>query len=130
MDPKQKTVLIIDDDAFLLGMYDVKFKKAGYNVVLSSGGADAIKKLRDGLTPDAITLDMVMPDMDGFEVLEEIRKSNLSPASAMVVLSNQSQSADIERAKKFGIDGYVVKATSLPSEVVEEVSKIIAEKKK
>ncbi|MEO8637661.1 MAG: response regulator [Candidatus Taylorbacteria bacterium] len=130
MDSKQKTILVIDDDAFLLSMYDIKFKKAGFNVIVSAGGNDALRKLREGLLPDAITVDIVMPDLDGIQFLQEMRRLHLAPLAAIIVLSNQSQSEDIENAKKYGIDGYIVKATTIPSEVVTEVEKIIQEKKK
>jgi len=131
MDSKtEKTILIVDDDAFLLSMYEIKFKKAGFNVVMSGSANDALKKLQGGLTPDVITLDMVMPDMDGLQFLAEIRKAHLAPEATMIVLSNQSQSSDIEKAKEYKIDGYIVKATTIPSEVVLEVEKIMKEKKK
>lgn len=127
MDTKYK-ILIVDDDAFLLSMYEAKFKKNNFDVVTSSGGNDALKKLREGLAPDVITLDMVMPEMDGVEFLAQMRKENLAKGSVLVVLSNQSQTADIEKATQYGIDGYIVKATTIPSEVVNEVEKIIKEK--
>lgn len=118
----------MDDDAFLLSMYEVKFKKAGFEVITSPGARDALKKLEDGLTPDAITIDMVMPDMSGLEFLEEVKKNKYSPEAAIIVLSNQSQTSDIHKAIEIGIDGYVVKATTIPSEVVAEVEKIMKEK--
>lgn len=121
---KNRRVLIIDDDHFLLNMYSIKFKKSGFNVDTAATGADALNKLRDGAKPDIILLDLVMPGMDGLEVLENIRKENLAAGADIIVLSNLNQPADFERAKSFGIAGYIVKANSIPSEVVEEVIKI------
>jgi len=121
---KKYQVLIVDDDTFLLNMYSVKFKKYGLDVVSAISGQDALSKLREGLKPDIILLDIIMPGMNGFELLENIKKENLTPKSITVVLSNQGQSSDIERAKKLGVHGYIVKATTIPSEVLEEVVKI------
>lgn len=121
-------VLIVDDDQFLLNMYSIKFKKSGFEVDAAIGATEALNKLREGKSPDVIMLDLVMPGMDGFELLAEIKKGKLAPNAAVVVLSNQGQSSDIDKAKQLGVDGYIVKATSIPSEVVEEVKHILAKK--
>lgn len=122
--PKYK-ILIVDDDHFLVNMYSIKFKSSGFEVSTALDGGDALNKLRDGLTPDVVMLDMVMPAMDGIQVLTQIRAEKLVPTAKLIVLSNQSQPSDIEKAKSLGISGYIVKATTIPSEVVTEVSKII-----
>ncbi len=114
-------VLIIDDDKFLLDMYSLKFKKYGLEVSTSSSGQDAITKLKEGAKPDILILDVIMPGMDGLEALAEMRKQHLVDSSVVVILTNQGEPNDIERAKALGINGYIVKATSIPSEVVENV---------
>lgn len=121
---KKYQVLIVDDDTFLLNMYSVKFKKYGLDVVTATSGQDALSKLHEGLSPDIIILDIIMPGINGFELLEKIKEEKLSPKSIIVVLSNQGQSSDVEKAKKLGVHGYIVKATTIPSEVLEEVIKI------
>lgn len=123
-EPEKRKVLIVDDDHFLLNMYSIKFKQSDFEVDTAVGGGEALTKLREGAKPDIILLDLVMPAMNGLELLEHIRKENLSPRASIIVLSNQNQSADFERAKSLGIAGYIVKANSVPSEVVEEVIKI------
>lgn len=122
--PKYK-VLIVDDDKFLLDMYSVKFSKSGIDVHTSGSGDDALSQLRGGLVPDALILDIVMPGIDGFELLEEIRKEKLVPQAIVIILTNQGQSADIERAKRMGVAGYIVKASTIPSEVLSEVLKYL-----
>ena len=125
---KGKTVLVIDDDKFLLDMYGIKFKEAGAEVLLSPSAPGALAMVHDGLSPDVILLDIVMPEMNGLELLEKLRKESNAKKSAIIVLSNQSQPADIESAKKLGIDGYVVKASTIPSEVLDIVGKILTKK--
>lgn len=123
-------ILIVDDDKFLLNMYSIKFQKEKFEVLTAVDGADAIKRLQEGFVPDAIVLDIVMPVMDGLEFLEKMRQENLAKNAAILVLSNQGQSVDIEKAKKFGIDGYIVKATTIPAEVVAEMLRLLQTHKK
>ena len=121
---KKYTVLIVDDDKFLLDMYRKKFEREGATVDVAVGSEEALVKLRAGAKPDILILDIIMPGMDGIELLETIRKEKLVPNSAIIMLSNESDQGKIEKAKSLGIKGYIVKATFIPSEVVEEVLKI------
>jgi DNA-binding response OmpR family regulator len=119
-------VYLVDDDRFLLDLYAVKFKNAGHEVSIFNGGEDLLTALRkEGApSPDAILLDLIMPGVNGFETLEAIRKEKLAPG-ALVVLSNQGQDADIEKAKQLSADGYIIKASAIPSEVFAETMRII-----
>mgnify|MGYP006272581647 CR=1 FL=1 len=122
---KKPTIFLVDDDRFLLDMYAVKFENEGMDVLACQGGVDVLDKLREGAQPDMILLDVVMPEIDGFAVLEAINKENLAPKTKVVVLSNQGQDSDIERAKKLGAVGYIIKASAIPSEVLERAKKIL-----
>ncbi len=117
-------VMLVDDDSFLLNMYSLKFTKANCEVNACQTSADALKKLKEGYQPDIIILDIIMPGMDGLQLLEEIRKEKLAPGATVVMLTNQSDTNDIEKAKKLNINGYIVKATTIPSEVIDDVTKI------
>lgn len=120
----KKKIFLVDDDRFLLDMYATKFKSAGMDVTACQGGNDVLEKLRGGTQPDMILLDIVMPEVDGFAVLETINRENLAPKTKVVILSNQGQDSDIERAKKLGATDYIIKASAIPSEVLEKVEKI------
>ncbi len=124
---KKYKVLIVDDDKFLLEMYKKKFEKYELETDISVGPMDVLEKLRSGTTPDILILDIIMPGMDGIELLQTIRDEKLSPNSIVVMLTNESDAERINRAKELGAAGYIVKATSIPSEVVEEVLKIADE---
>lgn len=127
---KKYKVFIIDDDQFLLNMYSLKFTKLGFLVDTATGGEDALAKLRAEMNPDVILLDVVMPGMDGLELLSNIKEEKLATSASVIILSNQGQSAEIEKAKKIGISGYIVKATCIPSEVVAEVQEILKKEHK
>ena len=123
-----KVILIIDDDRFLLDMYSLKFKQQGFSVESSASGQEALTKLRDGLNPAVVLLDIVMPGLDGIEFMDTVKKENLAPGAMLIVLSNQGEEQDVEKAKTHGADEYIVKANSVPSEVLEKVSAAIARK--
>ncbi len=126
--PKLK-IFLVDDDNFLLNMYALKFSKSGYEVNSAQNAQDALKKIQDGYVPDVILLDVIMPGMSGVDLLEKIRKESLIPKAAIIMLTNQSDSGDVDRAKSLGIDGYIVKATTIPSEVITDVLEIYNKKK-
>jgi len=121
---KKYTVLIVDDDKFLLDMYRKKFENDGATVDVAVGSEEALGKLRGGAKPDILILDIIMPSMDGIELLEVIHKEKLAPDSAIIMLTNESDAEKIDKAKSLGIKGYIVKATSIPTEVVEKVREI------
>lgn len=123
----QIQIMIIDDDHFLLDMYALKFQKAGLFVDTAPGSTVALSKLREGQTPDIILLDIIMPTMDGLEMLQIVRNEKLVPNSTIVMLTNQPD--EMDKAQKLGVDGYIVKATTIPSEVVTQVLDIYKHKK-
>lgn len=121
---KKLKILIVDDDKFLLDMYALKFANSDFEADTANGSPDALKKLRGGADPDVLILDIIMPHMDGLELLSIVRKENLAPRATVIMLTNQSQPADIEKAKELKADGYIVKASTIPSEVVKEALRI------
>ena len=125
----QKNILLVDDDTFLLDMYSIKFKNNNWNVRTCDNAEAALKVLRDGYVPDAILVDVVMPGMDGIEFIGTVRKENFAAKAALVLLTNQGLPDDIVKAKKLNVDGYIIKATTIPSDVLRETEKILAAKK-
>jgi len=126
----QYKILIVDDDKFLLNMYNAKFKKSGFDVEVVTGSDLALDKIKNGFKPDVLLLDIILPKMTGLELFEKIKTENLLPEAITIMLTNQSEQKDIEKAKALKAHGYIVKATTIPSEVVEEVIKIIEANKK
>src|ERR1700739_3603631 len=119
-DKKKLKIFVVDDDKFLLDMYALKFSKSGYDFEVADNGEDALKKFRSGYVPDVLLLDVIMPGLTGLETLETIRKENLIPDATIIMLTNQNMPEDIVRAKRSNIDGYIVKALAIPSEVLSE----------
>ena len=131
MDTTSKVpILLVDDDTFLLDMYSVKFSKNGFDVKTASSADDALKLIRGGYAPHIMLVDVIMPGMTGLEMVEVIRKEKLVPKTLIIMLTNQGFATDIERAKNLNVNGYIIKATSVPSEVLTEVQKIYTASKK
>jgi two-component system, OmpR family, alkaline phosphatase synthesis response regulator PhoP len=122
-----KHILIVDDDKFLLDIYSLKFSNMGYEVDIAFGGEEAIKKIKEN-KPDILLLDIVMPGMDGIEVLKRIRDEGLEEGLIRIVLSNQSQPADVDKATALDVDCYIIKASNTPSEVVAKVNEYLDKK--
>ena len=130
MDKDKKKILIVDDDSFLLDMYALKFSQNNFEVHTALDGAAALEKLRGGLAPDIILLDIIMPNMDGFEMLEKINAEKLATGAIKIILSNKSQEEDMARGNSLGVSGYIVKANSIPAEVIEQVTGVLAKQNK
>ncbi|MBI5138486.1 MAG: response regulator [Candidatus Vogelbacteria bacterium] len=126
---EKKTIFIIDDDKFLLDMYSLKFTDSGFDVSAFSDATEALQKIVDGAKPQIILLDIMMPVMDGFGFMEELKKQNLAKSSVVIFLSNLGQKEDIEKGMQSGARGYIIKASSTPTEVVEKVKQITSENK-
>ncbi len=123
-----KSILLVDDDSFIIDMYSIKFTAAGYALTVAKSVEEALAKLRSGFTPDILITDLVMPKMSGFDLLEAINVEKLIPNATRIVLSNQSESSDIARAKELGATGHIIKANAIPSEVLSLVEKFSTKK--
>lgn len=122
-------VLLVDDDVFLRDMYATKFKEAGHEVETAASGEEALSVLGsadNGI--DVVLLDMVMPGTDGIELMEAAKQNAADNTAVYIVLSNQGEESDKERAMAAGAAGYIVKAESIPSDVVAKVEEIVKQK--
>ena len=124
----QIKILLVDDDKFLLDMYSLKFKKSGLDIDTASSSSSALEKIRKSNDYNILLLDIIMPGMDGLELLKTIRDEKLLSSSAIIMLTNQADS--VESARSLGVDGYIIKATTIPSEVVDQVLSIYKNKQK
>lgn len=126
---KKFKILIIDDDRFLLDMYAMKFGDNGFEVTPVSSAEEALEKLEGGLVPEIMLVDVVMQKMNGFTFVETVKEKKLAPQATIIILSNLGQQEDIDHGIKAGADGYIIKASSTPSEVVAKVLEINKNKK-
>ncbi|MEY4747220.1 MAG: hypothetical protein RLZZ416_269 [Candidatus Parcubacteria bacterium] len=116
------SVLLLDDDKFLLNMYGLKFAQAGFVVEACISGNEALRVLRGGFKPDVILFDLTMPELDGFAFLKAIKDEHLAEDALKISLTNQSDDNERKQATDLGASQYIVKASMIPSEVVNTVS--------
>jgi len=121
---KKYKVLIVDDDQFISDMYVLKFKEAGFEVEAASEGTAALEHVKKE-SPDLVLLDIVLPNMDGFDILKALAKEKLLASTKVVLLSNLGEKKDIEKGLALGAIDYIVKAHHTPSEVVTKVETIL-----
>jgi len=121
---RKKDILVVEDDQFLVKVYMSKLKKEGYDVRIAYDGNEGIAEV-EKKKPDIILLDLILPGMDGFEVLKKIKeKANLNKVP-IIILSNLGQSEDIKRGEELGADDYFVKANTSLSAIIEKIEQYI-----
>ncbi|MEA2113536.1 MAG: response regulator [Patescibacteria group bacterium] len=122
-----KKILIIEDDSFLSEMYETKLAQSGFEVETAFDGKTGLSKAKDG-SYDLILLDIVLPKMDGFEVLREIKKLDSAiKETPVVLLTNLGQKNEVEKGVGLGADEYIIKAHFTPTAVVDKIKKLLKE---
>lgn len=116
------TILLIEDDPFLSSVLRLKLEKESFRVVRAADGEEALNLLTEqGIKPDLVLLDLILPKKNGFEVLETIRQDPLLEKLPVIIISNLGQPSDIERGKALGIIDYFVKARLSIEELVDKI---------
>lgn len=124
--PKPR-ILVIDDEEAITGMYKLRLEQTGYEVEVAGNGAWGLKLAYQGGF-DLIVMDMVMPAMDGYEMLKKIKLCDKCKSIPIIVLSNSAQDNDIVEAKKLGADLFLLKSRITPSKLVKEVKNMLKQK--
>jgi DNA-binding response OmpR family regulator len=124
MAKKNLKVLIVEDDTFLLNIYSNQLESAGFNVFAAEDGEKGLKIAKKE-KPNLILLDILLPGKDGFEVLKELKSLKDTKNIAVILLTNLSQKADLEKGLSLGANDYLIKAHFMPSEVVSKIKKVM-----
>lgn len=119
-----KKILIIEDDAFLSEMYAAKLTGSNFLVETALDGEIGLKKIEE-FQPDLILLDIVLPKMDGYEVLRRVKADSKLKKIPVILLTNLGQRSDLEKGLSLGADEYIIKAHFSPGAVVEKIKKIL-----
>jgi DNA-binding response OmpR family regulator len=120
-------ILVVEDDPFLSSLTSVRLSKDGYKVTVASDGRQALKALEEDI-PDLVLLDVIMPGMNGFDVLREIKANDRYKNMSVIIFSNLGQDHEIEEGKKLGADDFMVKANFTLREVAEKISTLLKKK--
>lgn len=120
----KKKILIIEDEKFLLEMYDMRLTAAGFEVITALEGKEGLH-LAVEKKPDLIILDIVLPEISGYEILRMLKKDPDTKDITVLVFSNLSQEEEIQKGLDLGASDYVVKTEVTPSQLVEKVKKML-----
>jgi len=133
-----KTILLVEDDPFLIDIYTTKLKESGFSADVATSGDEGLKKLREKKF-DLLVLDIVLPKIDGWEILEKLKTELPKEAKVkmrtkfsspiknlkIIILSNLGQKEEVEKGLRLGANKYLIKAHYTPSEVVEEIKEVL-----
>lgn len=120
-----RAILIIEDDNFLQGLEAKKMKKEGYDVYTAGNSVEAFRIIDKKIKIDMILLDLMLPDVDGFEILRKVRATPEVSSTPVIVFSNLSEEKDIEKAKQLGISEFMVKSNFTLDQLADEVKAIL-----
>lgn len=121
-------IAIIEDDLAIAQMYRMKFENEGFDVSSAENGLVGVQMV-ESFRPDVILLDMMMPEMNGDEVLARVRKEPWGKDIIVMILTNMGKEEAPEVLKKLNVYSYIVKAEMTPKQVAETVKKALSEKK-
>lgn len=121
---KKIKILIVEDDKFLRELLVRKLESQGFIISTAVEGKEALSKVKEEL-PQLILLDLILPGMDGFEVLEQIKKDSQINKIPVIILSNLGQREEVEKGLELGAADYLIKAHFTPNEIVDKVREVL-----
>ncbi len=119
-----QNILLVEDDPFLIDIYTTKLEESGFSVEVANDGEVALRKAREN-KPDLVILDIVLPQIDGWEILRRIKSEPEFKNLKVIILSNLGQKEEVEKGIKLGAAKYLIKAHYTPSQVIKEIKKTI-----
>jgi len=119
-----KNILLIEDDPFLVNIYTTKLNECGFSAEVAIDGRAGLRKIKEKKF-DLILLDIVLPRIDGWQVLKELERTGKLKNLKVFILSNLGQKEEVEKGLKMGVVRYFIKAHYTPAEVVDEIRKIL-----
>ncbi len=123
-DPQRPSILLVEDDTFLAGMYVTKLTMEGFAVKLANDGQEGLAQAKKS-PPDLILLDILLPKMNGFDVLKALKKNPPTASVPVILLTNLGQKSDVVQGLDLGATDYLIKAHFMPSEVVAKIKEVL-----
>jgi len=121
---KRKKILLIEDEDVIIDLLQRKLEKEGYEIEVAHDGQEGLDKMKK-IKPDLVLLDIIMPKLGELEVMEKKKQNPELRNIPVIIISNSGQPVELERAKKLGARGWLIKTEFDPQEVVEKVKKEI-----
>lgn len=124
---EKKKILIVEDDNFVAEVYFAKLSEMGYDSVLAQNGQEGMEMLKKNKV-DLILLDILMPVMNGMEMLNEVKKSEEWKNIPVILLTNVGEKESIQKVREMGIKNYLIKSHFTPAEVIEKIEEVFRDK--
>jgi len=119
-----KRITLIEDEQILSNLIALELKRAGYAVDVYANGQEGLDALKNS-PPDLVLLDIMLPGLNGFQILENLFTAKITPGLPVVIISNSGQPVEISRAERLGVRDYIVKVDLGPRDVLEKVNQIL-----
>ncbi len=125
MEQDKKTILMIEDDTFVRGLYKDRLEKEGFNFIESNNGIQGMNKIANE-KPDLVILDLLLPLKTGFDILEEMNENKSILKIPVIILTTLKQNRDIEEARHLGAEDYFIKSESNFSDIIKKVKEVLS----
>ena len=119
-----KKILLVEDEELMIDLLQRKLTKEGYEISVAKNGEEGLEAMKK-VRPDLVLLDIIMPKMGGFEVMEEMQRDKTLAKIPVIVISNSGQPVELDKAQKLGAKDWLIKTEFDPQEVIEKVVKQI-----
>jgi DNA-binding response OmpR family regulator len=123
-DKKKILIALVEDDQLIAEMYTTKFMKEGFDIQHAVDGVAGLE-LVNKINPDIVLLDIIMPKLDGFQVLQQLRAEAEFKSTPVIMLSNLGQEEDVEKGRQLGATDYFIKTNFTPAAIVDKVKAIL-----
>ncbi|MEI6288303.1 MAG: response regulator [bacterium] len=124
MKKKQIKVLLVEDDKMIVDMYKMRLEEEGYEIIITDKGSEALEIAKEE-KPDVILLDVILPEVDGFTILDKLKSQHVTKDIPVLMLTNLGQEADKDKGREMGADDYFVKSQHTPAEVLAKIKELI-----
>ncbi len=120
----KKTIVVIEDEQIMLNLLTARLEQLGYDVKIATNGMDGLDVIRES-HPDLVLLDMMLPKLSGFGVLEKLSDEKILPGLSVIIISNSGQPVEIEHAVKLGVRDYLIKVNFDLNELLEKIKLVL-----
>lgn len=124
MSDKKYKVLLVEDEPMIVEMYKLRLEEDGYEVLTTDKGSEALAMAKEQ-KPDAILLDVMLPEIDGFTILQGLKDQSATKKIPVLMLTNLGQESDQLKGEQLGAEGYFIKSQHTPAEVLNEIKRIL-----
>ncbi|NCN07127.1 response regulator transcription factor [Candidatus Falkowbacteria bacterium] len=124
MSKKKIKALLVEDDQMIVQMYKIRMEDEGWEVFTTDRGSEAMK-LAKAEKPDIILLDIILPEVDGFSILKDLRSDTTTKKIPVMMLTNLGQESDQNKGQEIGVEGYLIKSQHTPGDVITKIESLL-----